>query len=141
MALKVELVDGGGAGNKACTSSRGELVVNRFDYSIAYNVEADVINTGYNFVPPISGQRFVVTDLLLYANKSVGASDATVDVYEADSDTETTISRSVVKTEMLKNSRADLTGLNLIIAEGKWLNLKTDDNTIFATVMGYYVPA
>jgi hypothetical protein len=140
MVLKVELVDGSGTGNKASTTSRGELVVNKFDYSQAYTVEASVINTAYNFIGPVAGQRFVVTDFFVYANKAVGAADATVELYEASSDDTVTVDKSIFKTEMLKQTRADLTGLNLIISEGKWLNIKTDDNTIFATVMGYYVP-
>jgi hypothetical protein len=73
--------------------------------------------------------------------QGVGASDATVDVYEADSATETTVTKSILAIEMLKNTARDITGLNLIVTEGKWVNIKTNDNTIFATLMGYYVDA
>ncbi len=41
---------------------------------------------------------------------------------------------------MLKQTSRDFVGLNLVINEGKWLNIKTDDATIFASVLGYYVP-
>jgi len=140
MTLNVEIVDGRGGGAKARCTTRGELVINRFAYSTPYTATAAVINTAYNFVGPISAKQFVVTDILLYANKNVGAGDASVQVYEATSATETTVSKAVLDIEMLKQTSRDLTGLNLIISEGKWLNIKTDDNTIFATVMGYYVP-
>lgn len=139
MTIDVKIKDGWGSGSEACVTERGQLITSPLDYSLAYPVAAAVDNTAYNFVPPISGKRFVVTDILLYANKGVGASDAAVEIYEADSATETTIVKSILAIEMLKNTSRDLIGLNLLISEGKWLNIKTDDNTIFATVMGYYV--
>lgn len=141
MPVSFELEDGQGESYKACVTSRGQLVVGPIDFSEAYAVEVDVNDTAYNFVPPKTNKRFVVTDILLYANKGVGAADATVDVYESTSATSTVISKSILAIEMLKNSSRDITGLNLIITEGKWLNIKTNDNTIFATVMGYYITA
>lgn len=141
MTISTVLRDGKGNGGEACITTRNQLVVAPLDFSTAYPVTANVINTAFNFVPPVASKRFVVTDILLYANKGVGASDATVDVYEATSATESTIDKSILAIEMLKQSSRDLTGLNLLISEGKWLNIKTDDNTIFATVMGYYVDA
>ena len=141
MTIDVKIKDGWGSGQEACVTDRGQLVIAPLSYSLSYTVTAAVNNQAYNFVIPLAGKRFVVTDILLYANKGVGASDATVDVYEADSATETTISKSILALEMLKNSSRDMIGLNLIITEGKFLNIKTDDNTVFATVMGYYVSA
>ena len=76
MTIKTTIKDGKGRGGEVCVTSRNQLVVAPLDFSTAYNVEADVINTAFNFVPPIAGKRFVITDILLYANKSVGASDA-----------------------------------------------------------------
>lgn len=140
MVLRTEITDGSGKGYKAQVTKYNQLVTAPYDFSEAYATTASVINTAYNFVPPKQSERFVVTDILLYANKDVGAADATVDLYEADGATETTISKSILSLEMLKQTTITLTGLNMIVSEGKWLNIKTDDNTIFATVMGYYVP-
>lgn len=141
MTAKVHIKDGSGKGSKAVVTSRGQIVIAPLDFSIAYNAEADTNNVAVNFVPPISRKRFVITNILLYANKGVGASDATVDVYEATGATETTISTSILALEMLKQTARDLTGLNLLVSEGMWVNLKTNDNTIFGTIMGYYVDA
>jgi hypothetical protein len=139
MVLRTEITDGSGNDYKAQVTKYNQLVTAPVDYSQAYAVTASVINTAYNYVPPVQGKRFVVTDILLYANKDVGVNDATVDLYEADGATETTVTKSVLSLEMLKQTTITLTGLNMIVSEGKWLNLKTDDNTIFSTVMGYYV--
>jgi hypothetical protein len=128
-------------GTNAKVTARGQLVTSPLAFSDTASVTADVINTGYNLWKPLSGKRFVVTDILLYANKNVGATDATVVLYEASADDSTTVDKTILNIEMPKNTSRDLVGLNLILTEGKWLNVKTDDDDIFATVMGYYVSA
>jgi hypothetical protein len=138
--MPTKITDGSGSGFIARVSQYGVLATGSLEFSTAYPITASAINTGYNFVPPIADHQFVVTSILLYANKNVGVNDATVEIYEADAVDSTTISKSVLSTEMVKQTSRDLTSLNLIVSKGKWLNLKTDDATIFASVLGYYVP-
>jgi len=42
---------------------------------------------------------------------------------------------------MVRQDKVILTNINLILSEGKWLNVKTTDNTVYATILGYYIPA
>ncbi|NIQ15506.1 MAG: hypothetical protein GTO02_14250 [Candidatus Dadabacteria bacterium] len=140
MAIENKMVDGHGDGHRVRVSKWGIAATGPIEFSVSYPVTASSINTAYTFVGPKAGKQFVVTDILLYANKNVGANDATVEIYEADTETTTTVSKSVLITEMLKQTSRDFVGLNLVINEGKWLNIKTDDATIFASVLGYYVP-
>lgn len=137
--IGVSLKDGTGTDKSAKVSPYGHLVTGAFDFSKPYAVTASVINTGYNFVPPIAGKQFIITGLLLYANKGVGANDATVILYEASGLTSTTADTVIISTEMLKQTNRDIGGLNIIVSEGKWVNIKTDDNTVYATLLGYYV--
>lgn len=140
MSLKIELKDGHGDGYTQKVSKWGIAATGAIDFSVSYPVTASVINTAYNFVGPQAGKQFIVTDIMLYANKNVGANDATVEIYEADGVDSTTVYKSVLVTEMLKQTSRDFIGLNLLVTQGKWLNIKTDDNTIYASVLGYYVP-
>jgi hypothetical protein len=139
--IKSSIVDGNGTNVEAKVTARGQLVTSPLEYSTAYNVTADAINTGYNLATPINDKQFVITDILLYANKNVGVNDATVVLYEASSLTSTTVDKTIINVEMVKQTRLDLTGLNLIVTAGKWVNIKTDDDDIFATIMGYYISA
>ena len=139
MSINTKIEDGTGSGIQATVSPYGHLVVGASNFSTAYAVTVAIDNAGYNFVGPKAGFQFVITGLLLYANKGVGANDATVDVYEANGPTTTTADRTIICTEMLKQTSRDLTGLNLVVTAGKWVNVKTDDNTIFASLLGYYV--
>ena len=117
--LSGRIEDGWGKGVKACVSTRGQLVTAPLEFSTFYNVKAEAAATGYNLVPPKTGKRFVITDIMLYANKNVGAADATVDLYEASSTTSTTVDTSILNTEMLKQTTLALTGLNI-----NWLGYK-----------------
>ena len=140
MTQKTHIEDGRGTSHKALVTEYGQLVTGSISYSIPVARTLLLVNTAYNFVPPISGKRIVITEMLMYANKGVGVNDATVEIYEADGATETTISKSIISTEMLKQTSRDLISLNMIVGEGKWVNAKTDDNTIFVTLMYYYIP-
>lgn len=143
MGIKSLIEDGNGGGYTAGVSKYGQLVTSPVDYSTTVSQKLDVINTAYNFVAPKSGHKIVITDIMLYANKNVGATDATVTVYTSDvGPTTTTVKDTILQTEMLKQTHRDLVGLNLIVNnEGHWLNAKTDDDDVFVTIGYYYVPS
>ena len=140
MTQKTRIQDGHGTSNEVMVTEFGQQVTGSISYSTTVARTLNVINTAFNFVTPISGKRIVITEILLYANRSIGVNDATVDLYEADGINDTAISKSIIQTEMLKQTSRDLISLNLIVSEGKWVNAKTDDATVFATIMYYYIP-
>lgn len=139
--IEVSLRDGRGTSNEAKITERGQLVTAPLDFSTAYNATADVVDTAYNLVPPKADQQFVITTIILYANKNVGATDATVVLYEALSASSTTVSKTVLNQEIVKQTRLIIPNANIIVSEGYWLNVKTNDDDVFATVLGYYVDA
>ena len=138
MATPVKIVNQNGRSVRV--TDFGQLVVASVGYSIPINSKLDVINTAFNLVGPSAGQQIVVTDIILTANKNVGASDATVDIYTATAIDATTVTTSILQLEMQKNTSLSLNGLNLITSDGVWLNAKTDDNDVFVTLMYYRVP-
>lgn len=141
MAGKTFIEDGFGKGVRAFVSKRGELAVAPLDFDVTSSNNMAVINTAYNFYAPMQNMRFVITAILLYADKNVGATDASVQIYEASSASSTTVLNTILDFEMLKNTNRDITGLNLLVSEGVWINGKTNDNNVYGTIMGYYVTA
>jgi len=139
MPINSIIRDATGTGKGVTVTEYNQLVTAPAKFSESVFNKLDVINTAYNFTSPSSGERDIITDIILYANKNVGAGDATVEIYEADGPTSTDVSKSVLKLEMLKQTSVVLTGLNLITTEGKWLNAKTDDDDIFLTIMTYKI--
>ena len=130
------------SGMAATVTDFGQLVVAPIDYSSVVQGELDTINTAVNLLTPTQAQQIVITDIILTANRSIGANDATVDLYLADGPEELvfTPADAVLSLELEKNGKLTLTGLNLITRPGAWINAKTDDNTVFVTLMYYRVP-
>ena len=139
--MPADFVLRGGTNNYGASVSKyGEVVTAPYDYSTSYFQNFGTADTAYNFVPPIQNQFFVITAMILQANKNVNATTGqVVDVYEAESATTTTIDKSLFQIEMIKNDRVILTGLNIRTTAGKFLNGKTADDDVLATVAGYYV--
>lgn len=130
------------SGLSARVTKFGQLVTSPIDFSTVVQIEADATNTAFSLLSPTSDQQIVITDIILTANRSIGVNDATVDLYLADSPNSIAIEAgdSVLSLELEKNGKLVLTGLNLITDVGKWINIKTNDATIFATLMYYRVP-
>lgn len=127
-------------GKAAMVSKFGQLITSPIDYSTPFTAAMSSSNTPYLLVSPIGGKSIVITTLILTANKSVGANDATVSIYTTDTIDGALTSTPEVQLEMIKKSSLPLTGLNLIIPEGKFLFAQTDDNTVYATIGYYRVP-
>lgn len=127
-------------GNRATVTRFGQLITAPVDYSTPVSQKLEVINIAYNFIEPSMDQNIVITDIILTANRNVGANDATVVVYEADEVDELTSFKDIVNLEMIKQSNLVLTGLNMIVTAGKYVNAKTDDDDVFVTIMYYRVP-
>lgn len=125
--------------NRAHITPQGQLATAPISYSTPVAREMSVVDTAYSFAIAKASRRIVITSLFLYANKGVGANDATVEIYETSSLESTTVDKSIIKVEMLKQTNLPLTGLNWVTNPGVFLNGKTDDATIFAVIGAYYI--
>jgi len=133
------LHDGQGKGRSAHITHRGELAVAPIEYSEFYNVQMIINNTAYNIVKPKAGYRFVITVIDIYGNNGIGANDSTVVIYEATSTTSTTVEKTIYTREVPARGSVTLSGLQVIIRPGYFLNAKMDDNNVYVNVAGYYV--
>lgn len=141
MTVKFIIDDGSGKGAAAQVTSRGELVVGSLRFSQSYSTQCAVINQAYNLVGPSTNERFVITEILISTNNAVGVNGSVVDIYEASSESSTTIDRTILQLEVNKQTSVPITGINLIVTEGKWINAKVSDNSVYVVVMGYFVSA
>ena len=135
MTIPVNLV---GGGSEVRVTPYGELVTSALAPNVSRHHSMTAINTAYNFAVPIHGKVMRLQNILLYANKGVGTNDATVVVYTADAIDSLVAIETVMTLELPKYASRDLIGLNLELPIGVYLNAKTDDATVYATMMGYY---
>jgi len=140
MGLDIQIKDGRGSGNLAIVTKRGQLVTAPAGFSTFFTASAAVDDTAVNIVAPKSGKNFIITAIIINANKQV-TSEMVVTIFEAPAVTSNTQDKVVFTTEILKQSSLVLTGLNIMVSEGKWLNGTTDDNTALFNVAGYFVAA
>ena len=102
--------------------------------------ELAAINTAYNFYQPLPDKQFVVTSIFAYGDKEVASNtNATVEIYEASSTTETTVDKIIMQFEIGQNEFHPFTSLNLLVNEGKFINAKTTDDDVHMNILGYYV--
>ncbi len=102
--------------------------------------ELDPANAGFNFYEPLPGKQFVITAVLLRADKDVSnVSDATVVIYEADSTDSITVDKTLIQFAVVRDVIITSTPLRILVAEGKFINGKTTDAGIHMTVTGYYI--
>ena len=119
----------------------GQLVVAPIQYSTPITIEMNVINTAFNFITPSDGSSIVITDIFVAADKNVNATTpADVEIYTSAAPDSTVVINSILQPRLTRSSNIPITGLNLLIGEGVWVNGKTDDVGILLTIMFYRVP-
>jgi hypothetical protein len=139
MSVIAVLRDGGGNKNKAKVTSNGQLVTSPISYDETIYKELDTINTAYNFYKASSGKQFVITLIRAKADRQVSSTvDADVIIYEATSETTTTVSKVIHQEAMVRGESLTI-NTNIIVNEGVFVNAKTTDDDIHMTIMGYFI--
>ena len=140
MTIFVKVHDGAGQGHDARVTHAGELVTVRGNYDQTFQDSMTSINTAYNLVEPRVDNQFIITGIVINADKNVSATDgAVVEVYEAADATTTTATKTILTLNIGKNSTIPLTGILIQTTKGIFLNAKTDDATVNITLLGYYL--
>ena len=140
MSIGAKLVDGKGSGAEATVLPSGQLAVGPLAYSVPTTISLAVAAQVYNFFQPIAGKEYVITDIIVSTNKDVGADGATIDLYESESATSGTATKTIISLNLAKNDDQIITGLNWLVTEGVFINADTDDNISFMTVAAFTVP-
>jgi len=138
MSTPIHIIDGRGTKQRVMVTSLGQLVTAPISYDEVKTISLNVDDAGFTFYKPKAGEQFVVTAILLTADKNV-TTDCIVEIYESAAEDSNVVSGSVLSLEMLKNTGRDITGLNFVASEGVYINGKTDDNNVSVTIMGYYI--
>ena len=138
MTAPTYILGANGGTNKAHVSKNGELITANISPNTVKHWDMTVTGTAYNFAPPIVGKKMRLMNILMYANKSVGASDASISIFTSLEEDSTVAVETILNLELPKYAIRDLINLNIALQEGLYLNATTDDATIFMTMMGYY---
>ena len=139
MTAGVKIVDPK-TGMSATVSEYGQLITGPVDYSVTAQQKLDVNNQAFNFIKPEANRQIIITGIIMTANKNVGATDATVTLYTSETEDGVTAVGNILQLEMQRNSNIVLTGVNVKIDSGLFINAVTDDNDVYVTLFYYRVP-
>ena len=137
--MPTEVIIVGPNGISAQLTPNGEMVTAPLEYSEGVFKELNVVDTSFNFFTPTSGKRRVLTGILISTDRNVGVNGASIVVYEATASDIITVSNTILQLDMTKNQVLPMFGLRFITTEGRFINAKTDDDTVFITLTGYEV--
>jgi len=136
--INVKIVDGKGKGKAAEVSEQGELITRPSQYSTSSKRQITDSNA-VNFFKPLSGQKFIVTGMILNTDRNVGVNGSLIEIYEATSETSTTITTDIISIDQAKNQTSPLIPLLIETVEGAFINGKADDFNVNVSVLGYFV--
>ena len=141
MPTPVNILDGSrGTKKRAGVTSIGQLVVAPFSYDETEFKELAVDDAVYNFYKPRAKQQFVITGMFAVGDQQITANaNAVVIIYEANGSDVTTVDKILLEFVIKQDQSIPITGLNIIVNEGKWINAVTSDDDVFVTIFGYYL--
>ncbi len=130
------------SGAKAIVTPRGQVVTSPLDFSKFYLGSTASANVAVNVVPPKTGKCFIITTIILSGDRSIGVNGAVTDVYEnTTGPTDGTVHTQIIQEEIAKQTRMVASDVNIIVPQGAWVNVKSDDVIVRCNIAGYYVDA
>jgi hypothetical protein len=140
MAAPVNIIDPRGK-FMARVTSFGQLVTAPLQYSTPVEREMSAPGVVYNFVTPSQDKNIVITDIVVSADKSVNnTTPADIIIFEADEVDSDIPNNCIIRPQLLRGDNFVLSGLNLLVRKGKWVNAMTSDATVIVTIMFYKIP-
>lgn len=139
MTARITIRDGTGTGHIAKVTRANELIVSGIGDCINTFWAMSIANQAYNFFIPKIGFNFRITSILF----STPASATTIDIYEASSVASLTIDKQILKVDISSKGFYPVNfpfGGFVPVAEGTFLNAKTDNTTVNMTIIGFYRP-
>lgn len=133
--LKFQIV---GRDNQAVqVNGNGELVVGRVGQVQMHSVDLAVDDQVYNMLKPIPGLQAVIASVSFSGNRSIGANDSIVELYEAESALSAVKTATLIQIEVAKNQLVPFANLDVSVRGDRFLNARCNDNKVFV-VFGVY---
>lgn len=139
MSIQTRVV-GGEKRNEATVTDFGQLVTSPLAFSTFFNASTISNNVPVNVIEPAKRRKFIITDIIISGDRSVGVNGAVTAIYESNvSGTDTVQTKLIITEEIAKQTRMVATGLNIEVTEGRWVNVVSDDVIVRCNIGGYYV--
>jgi hypothetical protein len=128
-------------------SENHEVIVRQFDYSEPYPlVLAGASSTlANNLVEARASEQFIVTGVIIEADRNIGNTGADTVIYEATASDSTVQSKILFSADILKqtNFAPPIPDAGIKVAQGSYVNVNRDATagTVRAFLYGYFIPS
>lgn len=142
MAIQIKILDPT-SGREARITEGGALSVSPVSASRSFNATLSVDDTVVNIIKAKAYNNFYITGALLAADQGVSnTTSAIVSIYVGDSGSTSLVDSidTLLTIPLSRNDTRDITGIYVKAPKGKWINGVTTDNSVFVTILGYYLP-
>ncbi len=129
----------GNSNNTVEVSNKGELFT-RLQFSSAEKISLIADNVVVNIVKPRSGQKMIITGLIVNTDRDIGVNGANVQIYEAVSATTSTSAKDILTFDLIKNSTVVTAPILIETVAGRYINAVADDSIVNVTLLCYFVP-
>lgn len=120
-------------------TKRNQLVVGDIDFTTTIQKDINLVDTAFNFFKPKAGNTFIIRQILINATRSASVNGTVVEIYQADAEDSIIVDEETFKVDMARQQLLPLSGLNIEIPEGKFINVKVDSVTVLVTIGGYFI--
>ena len=117
----------------------GELVVGELSASTFVAVEMNVNDQVYSLVTPISGRRVRITGVVITTSRTIGNEGVSINLYSASSAISGVSLGNIFTVDLVKQDKIVMTGLNLEVPEGTWINATASDSTVNLSLIFYFI--
>jgi len=129
----------GNSKRTADVSKNSELfVTQRFSSAEKITLVSD--NVAITIVKPRSGERMIITGLIINTNRDVGVNGAVVEIYESAAENSTVVSKAILSFDVPKSSSVVTSPILIETSAGVYVNAKADDSEVNVTLLCYFVP-
>lgn len=135
--IKVNILDGSGEKHTTKVTHNNELLVVK-QFSQAEKITLTVDNTPVNLIKPKAGSRLIITGLIVNTDRNVGVNGASVEVYEANSESSSTVDKAILTFDLAKNQTVATSSILIETTEGVFINAKADDSNVNVTLLSYF---
>lgn len=127
----------GDTGNLAKVSVGGALKTTQ-NFSSAEKITLTSDNVAVTIVKPRSGERMIITGLILNTNRDIGVNGAVVQIYESAAENSSVVQKAILSFDIPKSSTVVTSPVLIATEEGSFINAVADDSDVNVTLLCYF---
>jgi len=108
------------------------------NFSSAEKITLVANDTAITIVNPRSGERMVITGLIVNTNRDIGVNGAVIQIYESDEEDSSVVFKAILSFDIPKSTTIVTSPVLIETTQGKFINAISDDVNVNVTLLCYF---